>query len=355
MFTVNFVNFLQVGLLTLSLFGILLLFRVREFRQICILLGLVAIASLFNLLEEVWIARQYYLITPVFILGFGPAIYLATRELVGDKVSTKSYLHLLPMFISLPFTHLTSTIIAIGTLWRIIYAGFTLKKLYVFKDQVINFRSDAGELSIRWLIWAIYLMTFVSMANLVRLNFQVELGYQLNVIGQGISTGISLLFFTILIYHLINKKEAILSLITDNKTKSLVSTSEPEQTQIENKESNNESADDYKHIFDHLSQNLEQEQWFKIQRLTLQQLSELSGFQTRDISRAINLVGNSNFNDFINQYRLKYVTESMRDVNEKSMLELALEAGFNAKSTFNTTFKRVYSMTPAEFKAKLTP
>jgi AraC-like DNA-binding protein len=344
MLTINYVNLIQTSLLTVALLGVVLLWQEKAYRYICALFVLVIIASVFNLLEELGITRHIYLVTPVFILGFGPAIYLAVRQLIGQAVTPWHWLHFVPMLLALPFTGYTDAVILLGTIWRVVYAGLTLYMLYGFSNTVFNWRSDAYELSFKWLSVAVLVMTVVSVLNLLRLNLQVELGHELNVFGQGISTLVSLVFFVFLIQQLVHKKSAILDLLSTNLM----------QAETANDPTEAEAGDPaYAKVYQHLLDQFDLHQWFTTPRLTLQQLSELTGLQTRDVSRAINLHAGCNFNDFINKWRLDYVTQRMQQEPDTSLLTLATDAGFNAKTTFNAVFRKHHGMTPSVYRSQL--
>jgi AraC-like DNA-binding protein len=332
--------------------GIVILQSYRHYRQICILLLLVIISSTFNLLEELNITRNLYLVTPIFIIGFGPAIYLAITEILGDKIGWSSAWHFTPMLIALPFTSYPEIVIAFGTLWRLIYAVLSLNKMFSFQKEVVTHRSDSYELSMNWLVWSLSIMTFVSMLNLVRLNIQPMISHTANLIGQGISTTISLLFIGLLIYQLIHRKAAFSSLFTERNDKLSVNITVVESDQ-NNSETTENDTEHFQEIFDYLSNEIQIKKWYKTPRLTLSNLSELSGLQSRDISRAINIVAQMNFNDYINQLRLVDVVQQIEKGAKDSFLNLAIEAGFNSKSTFNQAFKRQYSMTPVEYRNTL--
>jgi len=352
MFTISLVNFLQISLITISLMGILILQSYRQYKQICLLLLLVIVSATFNLLEELNITRELYLVTPVFILGFGPAIYLAIAEILGDKISWSSAWHFAPMLIALPFTSYPEIVIAVGTLWRLIYAALSLNKMFTFQKEIVQHRSDSYELSMNWMVWSLSIMTFVSMLNLIRLNIQPLISHTVNLVGQGISTTISLFFIGLFIYQLIHKKEAFSSLLTEKKGEVSEGTAVSESGQ-----NNSTATNDIAHfqkIFEYLANEIQIKQWYKTPRLTLNNLSELSGLQSRDISRAINIVAQKNFNDYINQLRLVDVVQQMEKSADDSFLNLAINAGFNSKSTFNQAFKRQYSMTPVEYRNTLT-
>ncbi len=62
-----------------------------------------------------------------------------------------------------------------------------------------------------------------------------------------------------------------------------------------------------------------------------------------------------NFNDFLNYYRIKEVTEFLAKVECSStpVLTLALESGFRSLSSFNKAFKNTHGITPTEYRKKI--
>ena len=178
---------------------------------------------------------------------------------------------------------------------------------------------------------------------------QPLISYSHNLIGQGISTGVSLLFFMLLIRQLVHQKDALLSLFTaqasEEKTGCLT-----QEVPVNTVDTSPDDYDHYGQIFGFLSKEIQANDWYQIPRLTLNQLSELSGLQPREISRAINVTAKQNFNDYINHLRLEDVIRQMDNKPEQSFLNLAMAAGFNSKSSFNQVFKRHHGMTPMEFR-----
>lgn len=86
-------------------------------------------------------------------------------------------------------------------------------------------------------------------------------------------------------------------------------------------------------------------------KLTLQDLSNLTEIKPHLLSRVINKGFELNFSDYINGYRVDEFKELIQREDKKdfTMLAIALEAGFNSKTTFNTTFKKFTKSTPVEF------
>ena len=86
-------------------------------------------------------------------------------------------------------------------------------------------------------------------------------------------------------------------------------------------------------------------------KLTLADLSDLTGIGRHVLSKILNDVYEKNFFDFINSYRInefKYLLDQS-DSKLKTHSAIALEAGFNSKSTFYTAFKKITGQTPKEY------
>jgi len=61
-----------------------------------------------------------------------------------------------------------------------------------------------------------------------------------------------------------------------------------------------------------------------------------------------------NFNDFLNFYRIKEVSEKLieADYIQTPVLTLALESGFRSLSSFNKVFKETHQITPTQYRKK---
>jgi len=70
------------------------------------------------------------------------------------------------------------------------------------------------------------------------------------------------------------------------------------------------------------------------------------------ISFILNNHLDNNFYDFVNRYRIEEVKTKLNDPAYKhlTLLGIALESGFNSKTTFNRVFKQVTGITPTEFQ-----
>ena len=86
--------------------------------------------------------------------------------------------------------------------------------------------------------------------------------------------------------------------------------------------------------------------------INLEMLAARLSIPERSLSRAINQHFKQNFVEFINSYRIMEAKKLLLadPNNQKSMLTIMDEAGFNSKSTFNSTFKQQVGKTPSQFR-----
>jgi AraC-like DNA-binding protein len=84
--------------------------------------------------------------------------------------------------------------------------------------------------------------------------------------------------------------------------------------------------------------------------LTLTELAKLLQTNAPAISKVINQTG-SNFNDFINEYRVREVQHKIEKHEHKAqtLLAIAFDSGFNSKATFNRAFKKIVGQTPKAY------
>jgi AraC-like DNA-binding protein len=333
--SLNFVNLIQAATVGVSILGCLLLWRKGLFYGISLLLALIAFASSINILEETGVTRDIYLLSPIFIMLFGPANYLAAKHITSGRFKTIDWLHLLPVAPVLLFTSHVSIVIAIGTFWRLAYTYFTARLLIQYKRTLDEERSDSDEFSLNWLVWIVVGTALFNLADLVRLNSQSFIPYELNVIGQGINNSIWLVVVMIITVKLLEQKTL------------------PKPTKINEEEIGKEPLqENYLSTFNELNKLVNTNQWFLKPRLTLSDVSEFTGLQVRDISRAINTVTNKSFNEYINEYRIKHICQALDTCSPHSLTRLYTDAGFSSKASFNKVFKEYTGMTPSEYKSQ---
>jgi AraC-like DNA-binding protein len=84
--------------------------------------------------------------------------------------------------------------------------------------------------------------------------------------------------------------------------------------------------------------------------LTLTELAQRLHTNPGLLSKVINAGCGQNFNDFVNTYRVREARRKLADARfaHYSLVGVALESGFNSKSTFNRVFKKLTGQAPSE-------
>lgn len=96
---------------------------------------------------------------------------------------------------------------------------------------------------------------------------------------------------------------------------------------------------------------MEEERVYLKPDITLKYLADKLDTSSNNLSWLLNQVHQESFYDYINKYRVKEFLKKI-DQNEHrshTILALALDVGFNSKSTFNRVFKSVMGTTPKEY------
>lgn len=99
---------------------------------------------------------------------------------------------------------------------------------------------------------------------------------------------------------------------------------------------------------------MQHDQLFTDAELTLTQLAKKLSTNTSVLSKVINQGFGLNFNDFVNEYRVKAVIELLKAGEQKNqtLLGIAFDCGFNSKATFNRAFKKQTGLSPKDWAVK---
>lgn len=84
--------------------------------------------------------------------------------------------------------------------------------------------------------------------------------------------------------------------------------------------------------------------------ISLIKFAKAIGEKPHYISQVLNQDLNTNFYEYITERRIDEVVQRLSQPSELTIYAIALEAGFNAKSTFNTAFKKRTGLTPSAFR-----
>jgi len=86
--------------------------------------------------------------------------------------------------------------------------------------------------------------------------------------------------------------------------------------------------------------------------LTLPELAEVMNCSVNHLSQVINAGFGVSFFDYLNKHRVRDAMDLLADSadSERTVLNIALEVGFNSTSTFYVAFKKVTGQTPAQYR-----
>jgi AraC-like DNA-binding protein len=111
----------------------------------------------------------------------------------------------------------------------------------------------------------------------------------------------------------------------------------------------NDEGDDY---VKKIKFQLEEQKLFTNPELKLADFSALIGLPSHQLSKLINEKFGKSFIDLVNELRVNEFINRINDpqFQNLSILGIALDVGFNTKSSFNNTFKKMTGKTPSEFR-----
>jgi AraC-like DNA-binding protein len=258
-------------------------------------------------------------------------------------------------------------------------AGFYMVKSYrlytSYRTWTLNEFSDVERVSFKWLRnFLILYFTLYSISIINELYIKISgnnnssMKYQLMWVGY--------LTDTILMYYLSiagyaqtrvksiafleNAKEMPLNALqNEENTEGVdeIETKEDEQaTIIENeklsepiKSKNTLSESDLTLWKNKVLTYFEKENPYLNPELTLSELAHNLKTNTSILSQVINAGFDKNFNDFVNEYRVKAFQEKVKskEYRHLTMLAVAFDCGFNSKATFNRAYKKLTGANPS--------
>ena len=115
-------------------------------------------------------------------------------------------------------------------------------------------------------------------------------------------------------------------------------------------QSNKLDAAEARAIRDQLEQFIKKDRLFLDSNLSLKKVSELLKVSPLKVSQTLNEYCNTNFNDYINTFRIGAAMKMIVTQKDYTFEAIAMDCGFNSKSTFYTAFKKQTGMTPLNFR-----
>jgi AraC-like DNA-binding protein len=294
--------------------------------------------------------------------AIAPSLFLAVKyfTLPTNHIRQKDWLHFIPAFLFFCFNahywfysqkeifemvyKKTSNnsffkfIEILLVLQCFIYLIFSIKRILNYhKNREIYDASNIENL--KWLQYFLYgvtgllLLWAVSFINFI--NEIITFGYLLCIYYLG--------------YYIINQKE--LYPFSENEKKQIITLTEEEEEMSTSKK-RLFSGEDLEKEKNKLLLLMEKEKPYLDNELNLAKLATLSQISMHELSFVLNEGFQENFNQFVNRYRVAESKKILLDptLSHLTMLGVAYESGFNSKTIFNITFKKLTGQTPSQFR-----
>ncbi|REC79866.1 AraC family transcriptional regulator [Chryseobacterium elymi] len=229
-------------------------------------------------------------------------------------------------------------LILFQTLFYTSLSYFTIRK---HKKRIQQFSANTEGINLNWLE---YIAVIIFIINIVYVVY--HLFYDSTALNFFINGAFLLVIYFVGYYSLKQKeiypleekqRDELISIDEDPLTEEVKKKLLPDEELLKIKSQLEEIMDKQKPYLD--------------SELNLIRLSELLSISTHHLSYVINTGFKKNFFQYVNEYRIEYAKKLLKDPQSKlSILGTAYESGFNSKTSFNTTFKKLTDQTPSEYK-----
>ena len=368
---------------------VIALFFSRTNRKANRILALFVLLLSFNCVFEAIENVSFYQRFPSLIrlrwgntLLFGPLIFLYVQALINHRI--KIILHFIPFFIAkmvlLPFymlsaeekvssLNMVNTSSTVSDDWYSIYFfpiislfGFLQilfylwqisKDLKIYDQQLFRWFSNVENIHLNWLkhsVWALSALTIVSFLYLLG-----ELLLSSSIQHMGFYGGLALVLLIYAISYKAISQPDILSLFqNEKKTPDIINNNQVTDS-LEKVDETKATIKTESLLSKKLKDLMEREKLYLNEKLSGNEMAETLGISRHRLSEVLNNELGTNFYNFINHYRIEACKQKMADpkFEHYTLLALALECGFNSKTTFNTVFKKETGITPKQFKKSL--
>ncbi|OFY43488.1 MAG: quinolinate synthetase [Bacteroidetes bacterium GWF2_40_14] len=226
----------------------------------------------------------------------------------------------------------------------LLYTGISYLVIRNHQKKILLFSSDTKGINLSWLE---YIIVVTALMCLIITGYNIifytaSLNFQLNLFI------LAVIFF--IAYYSLKQKE--IYPVDEKYRRELISINQQQYVSGTKRKlmTDEELVDVVRRINDVMQLNKP----YLDSELNLIKLSELLSVTPHQLSYVINTGFSGNFFHFINKFRVEEAKKLLLD-NKKdnlSILGIAYESGFNSKTSFNTTFKKITGQTPSEFKKR---
>ncbi len=305
------------------------------------------------------------------VLLIGPVIYFYIRSLlnIDFKLTKKDYIHFLPAMLYGIYSlvvFITDKIIlddfyfyadgrdkdlatwyqVAGLISMVGYLILSIRYYFYYKRLLFDKVSYAEILLFQWI--RNFMVAFLGLLLLRILFFILNPDW-----GEFGSQFWYYISFSIVFYYvaLAGYGNSIKQIALASEKLNVINVFDDKALSADDKTELNETEKDIDLWKDRLSDIMKTKHLYRNPRLTLFDVANELDTTTKTVSSVVNAGFNLNFNDFVNHHRVEAVKEKLSQGEQKNttILGLALDCGFNSKSTFNRAFKKSTGLSPKDF------
>lgn len=304
----------------------------------------------------------------------GPCLYLYVKTIFfpSKHVFKNNYKHFIipflyllfasiPKLISLinssePFTHLRiglENLWALSNIYSLIYCILALIVLSKTKKLVKFYYSNINSKDLDWLQIFLYGTIVIIGIDISITIYEVLFGDITSAIG------IIAVFVVFLIVYLaykgISQTKVLLPEFLLKKEDAIHEQSTEESRLISHQTKITHDPEELDILFKRLEIIIREQKCYLTPELSLKSVSEKLNISDKKLSYLLNQHMNVSFYDYVNQFRVEEVKKKIMNpsFSKYTLLAIALECGFNSKTSFNRTFQRFEKITPSKFRTQV--
>lgn len=228
----------------------------------------------------------------------------------------------------------------------ILYCITAYRKITAYQKHLFLYTSNSAAINLKWLQKVVICMLVITGLWLFDIVFKLAKN---NANFDHFASLIYLIGIFFITYSYLKQKEFY---PLNKQEKEEINTIVMETSNLEVNQKKLLSDTDLQRMKSSLIQVMEHKKPFLDPELSLFKLASQLDISSHILSYVINKGCDENFYQFVNRYRVEEAKKMIQDpnMNHLSLVGIAFEVGFNSKTVFNTTFKKMTNQTPSQFK-----
>lgn len=221
-----------------------------------------------------------------------------------------------------------------ATLSLLAYCGYGLLLLHHHQQTIGDHFSSLDRINLKWLQTICWILIAAALALLVESPHEVVRSYWQGMIFVG------LIYFTG--FMGITQPKIFSQNVDATRPSSPLEKDADASAQLGSAQT-----------WEELIELFEQQQPYLTPNLNLPRLADLLNVHPNRLSATINQFGECNFFDLINSQRIEHAKRLLKSDSQKGILDIAMDSGFNSKSTFYAQFKKFAGMSPSAYRSEV--